>query len=243
MKKITYKERSKFYANEVKKDINDIELLKTIRNKYNVKSVIICPCASGVYLDECSKMFEKSYFIDAEKDMIDIVNDNILKNKIANIKACTYNMININDLDINCDCIFALNQGIQYLDYAEFEEFLNNNYLVSNYVVFDLFNFNSDGTLSYYNSKIEDNKFYFSKNFMFRNKNIKRYNKHIHNGNYIDFYYQYFNEKNFLFETNFRLYNYEYKLIKEKIEKNNKFYIREKIERDNGTYIIVLKKI
>ncbi len=241
MKEITYKERSNFYANEVKKNINDIKLLKSIKYKYSISSVIICPCASGVYLNECSKIFKKSYFIDIEKSMIDIVNDNILTNKVDNIKACTHNMVNLKDLKIKYDCIISLNQGIQYLNYSEFEEFLNNNYLVTDYIVLDLFNFNLDGMLPYYNSNIKDGEFYFSKSFMIKNKNIKRYNKHIHNNYYIDFYYKYFDERSLLFETNFRLYNYEYKLIKEIIEKNNKFQIQEKIDKNDGTYILVLK--
>ena len=170
MKEITYKERSNFYANEVKKNINDIKLLKSIKYKYNISSVIICPCASGVYLNECSKIFKKSYFIDIEKSMIDIVNDNILKNKVDNIKACTHNMVNLKDLKIKYDCIISLNQGIQYLNYSEFEEFLNNNYLVIDYIVLDLFNFNLDGMLPYYNSNIKDGEFYFSKSFMIKNK-------------------------------------------------------------------------
>ena len=242
MRKITYKERSKFYANEVTKSTDDVKLLIKIKDKYNINSGIICPCASGVYLCECSKMFKKSYFIDIEKSMIDIVNNNIIKHKIDNIKANVHNMVNINDLNIKCDCFFALNQGIQYLNYSEFEDFLNNMCLVVNYIVLDLFDFNLNGRLSYYNSKIKDDCFYFSKSFVFENKKIKRYNKHIHNGNYVDFYYQYFNKNALIFKTNFRLYNYKYELLKEIIEKNNKFYIQEKIIREDGSYIINIFK-
>ena len=97
--------------------------------------------------------------------------------------------------------------------------------------------------LTYYDSKVEDNKFYFSKQFTFNDLNIKRYNKHIHHKTHIEFCYQYFNKDNLLFETNFKLYNYEYNMIKKIVDKSNKFVIQEKIEDENGTYIIVLKRI
>lgn len=242
MKKITYKERSKFYASEVEKTSDELELLKAIKNKYNISSVIICPCASGVYLEECSMNFEISYFIDIEKNMIDIINNNIIKHKITNIKTNICNMMNLNELNIKCNCIFALRQGIQYLNYSEFEVFLNNAYFVTDYIVLELFDFNLNGLLTYYNSKIKDGYFYFSKNFEFENKNIKRYNKHVHNGSSVEFYYKYFDKNNLIFKTNFRLYNYKYELTKEIIEKNNKFNIQEKIKRSNGSYIIVLNK-
>ena len=98
-------------------------------------------------------------------------------------------------------------------------------------------------TLTYYDSKIEDNKFYFSKQFTFNDLNIKRYNKHIHYKTHIEFWYQYFNKDNLVFETNFKLYNYEYNMIKKIVDKSNKFVIQEKNEDENGTYIIILKRI
>ena len=54
---------------------------------------------------------------------------------------------------------------------------------------------------------------------------------------------QYFNKDNLVFETNFKLYNYEYNMIKKIVDKSNKFVIQEKNEDENGTYIIVLKRI
>lgn len=57
------------------------------------------------------------------------------------------------------------------------------------------------------------------------------------------FWYRYFDKDRLLYETNFRLYNYEYNLVKKIIEKSNKFSIQEKIEHKDGTYIIVLKRI
>ncbi len=242
MKRITYRERSKFYSKEVTKSLDDIILLSILKNNYNIDSAIICPCASGVYLDECSKLFKKSYFIDIEENMINIVNRSILKNKISNIKAINFNIININNLNIKSDCIFVLNQGIQYLNYSEFERFLNNIYFTVNYIVLHLFDFNSKGRLSYYNSNIKDNCFYFSKSFLFKGKQIKRYNKHIHDVNYTDFYYEYFYENKVIFKTNFRLYNYNYKWLEEMLKKNNKFYIQEKIMCENGSYVLVLNK-
>ena len=57
------------------------------------------------------------------------------------------------------------------------------------------------------------------------------------------FWYRYFDKDRLLYETNFRLYNYEYNWTKKIIEKSNKFSIQEKIEHTDGTYIIVLKRI
>ena len=58
MKKITYKERATFYIQEVKKDYKKIKLLKAIKDKYDITSMALCPCASGVYLRECSEIFK-----------------------------------------------------------------------------------------------------------------------------------------------------------------------------------------
>ena len=41
MKKITYKERAMFYAQEVKKNHKNVKLLNTIRNKYNINYAVV----------------------------------------------------------------------------------------------------------------------------------------------------------------------------------------------------------
>lgn len=243
MKKITYKERATFYIQEVNKDYKKIKLLKTIKKKYNINSMVLCPCASGIYLRECSELFEESYFIDIEKTMINIINDQIAQQNIKNVKTYICDMKNINELKIECDCIFALDQGIQYLNSSDLKKFLENSYSVTKYIVLEVFDFNLGKSLTYYDSKIEDNKFYFSKQFTFNELNIKRYNKHIHHKSYIEFWYQYFNKDNHLFETNFKLYNYEPNTIKKIVDRSNRFVIQEKIKDKNGTYIIVLKRI
>ena len=243
MKKITYKERATFYIQEVKKDYKKIKLLKAIKDKYDITSMALCPCASGVYLRECSEIFKESYFIDIEKTMINIINNQKEQQSIKNVKTYICDMKNINELKIECDCIFALDQGIQYLNYSNLKNFLENSYSITKYIVLELFDFNLGKTLTYYDSKVEDNKFYFSKQFTFNDLNIKRYNKHIHYKTHIEFWYQYFNKDNLIFETNFKLYNYEYNMIKKIVDKSNKFVIQEKIEDENGTYIIVLKRI
>ena len=243
MRKITYKERAAFYIREVKKDYKKIKLLKVIKDKYDITSMVLCPCASGIYLKECSEIFKESYFIDIEKTMVNIINNQKELQSIKNVKTYTYDMKNISELKIECDCIFALDQGIQYLNYSNFKIFLENCYSVTKYVVLELFDFNLGKSLTYYDSKVEDNKFYFSKQFMHNDLNIKRYNKHIHHKNYIEFWYQYFHKDNLLFETNFKLYNYEYNLIRKIVDRSNKFIIQEKIKNENGTYIIILKRI
>jgi len=243
MKKITYKERAAFYTQEVKTEPENIKLLNKIKNKYNINYATFCPCASGLYLKDFSRIFNESYFIDIEKNMINFIDERKIKNNIKNVKTYICDMKNINILKIKCDCIFVLDQGMQYLDYSEFKTFLDNSYLVSEYIVLDLFDFNSGKKLMYYDSKIEDNKFYFSKDFTFKELNIRRYNKHIHHKDYIMFCYRYYNRENLLYETNFRLYNYDYNQVKKIIEKSNKFLILEKIEHKNGAYTIILKRI
>ena len=42
-----------------------------------------------------------------------------------------------------------------------------NDPIVTKYIVLELFDFNLGKTLTYYDSKVEDNKFYFSKQFTF----------------------------------------------------------------------------
>lgn len=243
MKKITYKERAAFYIQEVKKDYNKIKLLEAMKDKYGIDSMTLCPCASGIYLKECSEIFKESYFIDIEKAMINIINNKKEQQSIENVKTYICNMKNINELEIKCDCIFVLDQGMQYLNYSNFKIFLENSYLVAKYIILELFDFNLGKSLTYYDSKVEDNKFYFSNQFTFKDLNIKRYNMHTHHKNHIEFWYQYFNKGNLLFETNFKLYNYEYNMIKKIVGKSNKFVIQEKTEAENGTYIVVLKRI
>lgn len=242
MKKITYKERAKFYTNEVKKDSKQLNLLKKFKKKYNINTMILCPCASGVYLNDCSEIFKQSYFVDIEKTMIDIIKKNKVESGIKNVETCICNMKNINSLKIKCDCIFALDQGIQYLNHFEFKLFLKNSYLISKYIILELFDFNLGKKLSYYNSKFNDNELYFSKSFIVNGVNFKRYNKHIHHKKYIDFYYQYFNENSYIFETNFRLYNYDYNTVEKIIDESGKYIILEKLENCNGAYVLLLSK-
>ena len=243
MKKITYKERAMFYTQEVKKNYKNVKLLNIIKNKYNINYAVLCPCASGLYFEEFSKLFKQSYFIDIEKNMIDFIDEQNKAKHVKNIKTYICDIKDINKLKIKCDCIFVLDQGMQYLNYFEFKTFLDNSYLVSEYIVLDLFDFNSGKKLTYYDSEIEDNKFYFSKKFTFKKLDVQRYNKHIHHRNHIMFWYRYFDKDHLLYETNFRLYNYEYNWVKKIIEKSNKFSIQEKIEYKDGTYIVVLKRI
>ena len=112
MKKITYKERAMFYAQEVKKNHKNVKLLNTIRNKYNINYAVLCPCASGLYFEEFSKLFKQSYFIDIEKNMIDFINEQNKAKHVKNVKTYVCNMKDINKLKIKCDCIFVLDQGI-----------------------------------------------------------------------------------------------------------------------------------
>ena len=98
MKKITYKERATFYIQEVKKDYKKIKLLKAIKDKYDITSMALCPCASGVYLRECSEIFKESYFIDIEKTMINIINNQKEQQSKKNVKTYICDMKNINEI-------------------------------------------------------------------------------------------------------------------------------------------------
>ena len=107
MKKITYKERATFYIQEVNKDYKKIKLLKTIKKKYNINSMVLCPCASGIYLRECSELFEESYFIDIEKIIYSENYPNYIKSLIEIGRLDEYIVSKISSLDsINIERCF-----------------------------------------------------------------------------------------------------------------------------------------
>lgn len=239
MKIITYNERSSFYNNEVRKSYRDICLLKDIKGKYGIGTSIFCPCASGIYLEEFSKLFSYSYFIDIEEKMVECVNKKLTAKNIDNVMAYVHNLIYLNQLNIESDCIFVLNQGIQYLNKKEFLMFLDNSYKITRYIVLSIFDFESNGYLSYYDSRIQDEVYYLSKMFKIKNTIYRRYNKHSHEKNCINITYKYFVNDGFKFKTNFKLYNYKYEEI---IKINQKYSIVDKKIYDNGECIIVLKR-
>ena len=115
MKQITYKERAMFYTQEVKKSQKNIKLLNTIKNKYNINYAVLCPCASGLYFEEFSKLFKHSYFIDIEKNMIDFIDEQNKAKHVKNIKTHICDMKDINKLKIRvCQEKCVSNQNIIY---------------------------------------------------------------------------------------------------------------------------------
>lgn len=242
MKKITYKERAKFYDFECQKEKYVLDFLKDFKSTYNISQALCCPCGTGIYLEDFSMLFRKSIFADLEPEMILYLEQKIKLKKIKNIigKICDIN--NINEIGTTVDAIFIFNQGIQFLDLDCFNSFLNLAQEITNYLVLDLFDFLNIGHLSYYNSSIEDNVFYFSKEFNIKSYNIKRYNSHIHEKNSILLKYKYTHNNNPIYESILQLYNYNYQIIKDIIHKNKYFKIIDVYMRKNGNYILTLKR-
>lgn len=239
---IDYSERSKFYDFEVGKEFIITQILEDISRKYNFKSTILCPCASGTYLKEFSDLFSKSYFFDIEKNMVDMVNNKISKNFISNVTAKIIDLNNINDCGINCDCIFLLNQGVQYLNIEQFTNFLIKSYQTSNYILLDIFDFELNGKLTYYDSEIKDDKLYLSKEFIYNHIKVQRFIKHVHEIDSIKFIYKYFINKSEKYNTSFKLYNYKIDVIKNIINNSSKYEIEEFFINENGRYIFMLKR-
>lgn len=245
VKKINYNERAKFYDSEIKLDNKLIKLLYYTKNKFNFKTVVLCPCGSGRYVNFFEKLFMKSFFIDIEKSMLNKINKKIMAKKLKKIKTIELNMNNIIEAKkfFDCfDCIYCFNQGIQYLDLREFNFFLNSASLISKYLILDLFDFNSGKMLVYYDNRYKNNQLYLSKVFKYNNFIIKRYNRHKVYKKYTNFKYIYFFNNKKKYTTTFKLYNYPCSFIKKIIKNNEKFKIIKNINYLNGRYILILKR-
>lgn len=246
MKKINYDERADFYDLEVPKDNKVVSFLEQISKTLNIKRVVDCPCASGIYILDFSNIFEFNYFVDIDNEMLNKVKEKINKYNISNVKTLNLNINNLDLLNEKSDCIIMLNQGLQYINIEEFQSFLNR--LNINYLVLDLFDFKKDGKLTYFNSNKKDN-YYLTRKFKIKDKNIKRYNKHRLIDNKIYFKYNYYINNNKEYTTEFELNNYELEKISN-IIKNSKYelyrgygdYDFKEISNNEGHYILILRK-
>ena len=247
MKKIDYNERANIYDLEVTKADNIIIFLNEISKKLNVKRVINCPCASGIYISDFANIFEYSYFADINNKMLEEINKKIIKYKFSNIEPIN---LNINELDIlngKSDCIVMLNQGLQYIEIENFKNLLDK--INTNYIVIDLFDFTKKGKLTYFNSCEDENKYYLTRYFKVNNNNIKRYNKYKIINNKICFKYKYYINNKEEYTTEFELYNYKYKDVnniinQSKYEIYNVYgdYDFENYSEEGGHYILVLRR-
>ncbi len=243
MRKISYKERANFYDYEITKEKNIIEDLQTYKEKINIKKIVYCPCGSGIYLEEISSLYDESLLFDLEENMIKYLNKKIKEKNIKNVKTKILNMLNIDDVKDNYDCIFVFNQGIQYLTLDEFNIFLKKSSKVSEYIILDLFDFSKKGKISYYDSNIKDNILYISKTFNIDKVIIERKNKHFHQEDGIKFEYYYYTDKILNKKTSFKLYYYSTENIEKIINNNNKYKIVElKENAEKGRYTVVLKR-
>ncbi len=246
MKKINYSDRSSFYDFEVSKDEKIMFFLKEIANKLNIKKIINCPCASGVYLEEFSNYYENSLFIDIDDKMIDRVNKKIIKYNYKNVKTLKLDIKKLYELDDNMDCIIMLNQGLQYIKMKELEKLLKK--LNTNYLILDLFDFTKGGQLTYFDSNKYD-EYYLSREFNINNKNIKRYNRYIIKDGKVYFKYVYYVNNSKVCETEFELYNYSFESINDVIKESNYELINiygdyefKTYSNVKGHYILILRR-
>jgi len=245
MKKITYKERSKFYSSEIEKNKYLFNFLIALKNRLKINSTVLIPCASGIYSDDFSKVFELNYFMDIEESMIEELKLNLSLNKIKNIYPLVKNM---NDsLNIKVDAIFVLDQGIQFLNHKEFYNFLKIQMKFSKYIILDMYDFfsNNDDKLNYYNNKENINY----KEFIFNNKLYKREITYKKDSKGIKLFYNYNNDKHKnIYNSNIYLYNYNLKqtiniinsIKKIKIKSIYKNYLFEPY-LNNNRYILILE--
>lgn len=241
-KEITYEERSMFYDNEYVKKKYICLYLKYLANQYKFTSTICCPCGTGIYFEEFSNYFKSNYFIDINCEMIKKLLEKLKVNKFTNVIPLVYDMKKIKKLRISVDCFVSLDQGIQFLSIDEFKLFLKNIKETAEYIVLDLFDFNVDGKLEYYDSGFEDNIEYFSKKIKYNDKILKRYNVQHHKKDRIIIDYKYVIENNAIFTSQIQLFNYPYEVIKDVIVKGKIYKIVEMKKYNQGNYIILLKR-
>lgn len=240
MKKIiTYKQRASFYNSELIIDNSFERFLLYVRDKFNLKSVMLIPCGAGKYRNIYRKLFDRSYFIDCEEEMISQLK-----------RECNFNNIiplvgNMNDeININTDAVFVLNQGMQFLSYYEFKKFIYNFSKHTKYFILDLFDFfkNKDDCLNYYNISSDEisSTFYHDGKFIKRNINYFRYE------NKINFLYTYNND----YQMKFSLYNYRYEDIIKILDTISNLVVNcvyadysMNLYNDNNRFILILEVV
>ena len=250
MNKISYDERAKFYDKEVMIDPIKIKFFQKIKRELNLNKTLYFPCASGIYLDTFSTVFDKSYFADINYKMIEELSKKIFASKIDNVYASVLDLRDVNNVSENVDCIFVLDQAMQYIDYEDFEKFLINASLVTKYIVLDIFDFNKEGILSYFNSTISNNEFYKSKEFELEDKKVTRYNSHKVEKDKITFQYNYETSLKEKHSTSFILNNYSLESTLEIIKRTGKYKIANCFKDYNmnnydnaGQFILILEKV
>ena len=238
-KMITYKQRASFYNSELIIDDNLEKFLLYTRNAFNLQDVILIPCGAGKYKDIYGKIFKKSYFNDCEKEMI------------SQLKSeCNYNNIiprvgNLKDeIKINVDAVFVLNQGMQFLSYLEFKRFICNYSKHTKYFILDLFDFfkNSNDGLNYYS--IIDNE--INSTFYHNGKLVKRNITYYRYKDKINFLYTYNNN----YQMKFNLYNYKYEDIMQILKTIPNLVVKciyadysKHFYNDNNRFILILEVI
>ncbi len=201
-KTITYKERASFYNSELVVEDNFEKFILSLQNLLDLKNVMLIPCGAGKYKDIYANVFSKSYFVDCQDEMISQLrlecNHNNIIPLVGNLK---------NEIDVNVDAIFVLNQSMQFLSYHEFRKFLCDYSKHTKYFVLDLFDFFKSGkdNLNYYN--VFSNKIVST--FQYDGKKIKRSITYRQCGCKIKFLYTY----DFDYQMKFELYNYRYENI------------------------------
>jgi len=251
MNEISYDERAKFYDNEVTVDSTKIDFFRKIKEALNINTSIYCPCATGIYLDSFSKIFTQSIFADINPNMIKKISEKLGLKKISNITTEVIDIKKMNEINQKIDCIFVLDQAVQYINRTDFKKFLINSYYISKYIVLDMFDFKKEGILSYFNSNFITGDFYESKRFKVDGKTVVRTNKHLFYGdNKITFYYHYKTDDNREYSTEFTLNNYSYKSTLDVINETKLYkVINEYKDYQMGDYdslghfIIILEKI
>lgn len=198
-KTITYKERASFYNSELAVDDNFEDFLLSLKKLYNLKNVMLIPCGAGKYKDIYARVFDRSYFVDCQEEMISRLK---VESNHTNIIPLLGNLKN--EIDINVDAVFVLNQGMQFLSHNEFRKFLYNYSKHTKYFILDLFDFFKSGndSLNYYNVLKDE----IVSTFYHEGKEIKRSITYRRCKHKVRFLYMY----DFGCQTKFELYNYKY---------------------------------
>ena len=222
MKKMTYADRATFYIDEFAPDINLRDFLVFVKDKYNLKNAINCPCGAGNYFSQFTSVFEECFFVDVEPKMIEKMASMLMNAKKKSAHALCADIRALPEL--NCESVFILDQGIQYICLKDFKNFMLNIQSSVKVVVIDIVDFNKPGKTSYFDASKPSDIFYFSKQFESEGETIERYNKQLftHEGVAFEYMYKSMNE---VIKSQFFLYHYNFERIFEVIRECTPFHI------------------
>lgn len=147
MKTICYKERAKFYSDEICENEKEHFFLKKLIDKYKIKSVLEVPCGSGFNLEFLSHNCENVFMLDKEGAMIKEVQNRIQEKSIKNCRSEVGDIMRYK-IDIKPELTYIPHQALQLFSNEELETVISNVMLnTEKYLLFDVYNYYGTGEI------------------------------------------------------------------------------------------------